>query len=82
MPIPPARDEDYLQSLVKGSLSSICEFSFYQHGFKMFLLSGNYVSSIILGTGLLYKTIVSLHINSREGTKESRKRGRQEERKG
>ena len=67
MLIPPARDEDYLQRLGKGSLSSICELSFYQHALKMFLLSANYVSNIILGTGLLDKIIASLHHNRREG---------------
>lgn len=48
----------------------------------MFLLSGNYVSNIILGTGLLYKTIASLHPHRREGgANEGRKRGREGKRK-
>lgn len=78
MLVPPAREEDYLQSLGKGSLCSICEFSLYQHAFKMFLLSGNYVSNIILGTGLLYETIASLHPHRREGGVNEGRKGRRE----
>lgn len=45
----------------------------------MFLLSGNCVSNITLGTGLLYKTRASLYLNRKERGKKGREEGRKEE---
>ena len=59
-------------------MSLICELSFYQKAFKMFLLTSHYIPNIVLGTGMVCKTTVGLHPNSEgnERRKEERKRGR------
>lgn len=64
-------------------MSLICELSFYQKAFKMFLLTSHYIPNIVLGTGMVCKTTVGLHPNSEgnERRKEERKRGREERRK-